>query len=92
MTFAKPDNSLGGKDAADAAMPLAMASVGQEVALSHIRGGRSLSHRLAEMGLTPGMEFEIVANNRGGPCVVLVKGTRMMIGRGMIDKIFVVRV
>jgi ferrous iron transport protein A len=73
-------------------LPLKNASQGDVVRLVDIRGGARLQHRLAEMGLTPGMEFEIVANNRGGPCVVLVKGTRMMIGRGMIDKIFVVRV
>ena len=83
-----PDNQSDQKSP----LPLKMTSQGDTVQLVNIRGGVRLQHRLAEMGLTPGMEFEIVANNRGGPCVVLVKGTRMMIGRGMIDKIFVVRV
>ena len=83
-----PDNK------SDQTPPLAlkMTSQGDTVRLVDIRGGARLQHRLAEMGLTPGMEFDIVANNRGGPCVVLLKGTRMMIGRGMIDRIFVVRV
>ena len=35
-------------------MPLAMALVGQNVRFVSARGGRGLSHRLAEMGLTPG--------------------------------------
>jgi Fe2+ transport system protein FeoA len=73
-------------------LSLKMTSQGDTVRLVDIRGGARLQHRLAEMGLTPGMEFDIVANSRSGPCVVLLKGTRMMIGRGMIDKIFVVRV
>ena len=73
-------------------LSLKMTSQGDTVRLVEIRGGVRLQHRLAEMGLTPGMKFEVVTNNRGGPCVVLVKGTRMMIGRGMIDKIFVVNV
>lgn len=73
-------------------LPLKMTSRGDTVRLVEIRGGMRMQHRLTEMGLTPGMEFEVVANNRGGPCVVLVKGSRMMVGRGMIDKIFVTRV
>ena len=85
---------VGSGDQSDQKSPLSlrMASRGDTVRLVDIRGGMRLQHRLAEMGLTPGMEFEVVANNRGGPCVVLVKGTRMMIGRGMIDRIFVVHV
>ena len=72
-------------------LSLGMTSQGDTVRLVDIRGGIGLQHRLAEMGLTPDVKFEIVSNNRGGPCVVLLKGTRMMIGRGMIDRIFVVR-
>ena len=70
-------------------LSLMMASKGDTVRLVDIRGGARIQHRLAEMGLTPGMKFDVITNNRGGPCVILVKGTRMMIGRGMIDKIFV---
>jgi len=73
-------------------LSLGMTSQGDTVKLVDIRGGMRLQHRLAEMGLTPGMKFEVVANARGGPCVILIKGTRMMIGRGMVDRIFVVRV
>ena len=73
-------------------LSLGMTSQGDTVELVDIRGGTGLQHRLAEMGLTRGAKFEVVSNNRGGPCVVLVKGTRMMIGRGMIDRVFVVRV
>jgi len=82
----------GKKSDQKSSLPLRMTSEGDTVKLVDIRGGARLQHRLAEMGLTPGMKFEIVANNRGGPCVVLVKGTMMMIGRGMIDRIFVHRV
>ena len=73
-------------------LSLKMTSQGDTVKLVDVHGGAHLQHRLAEMGLTPGAEFKIVANANSGPCVVLVKGTRMMIGRGMIDRIFVVRV
>ncbi|MCK5113394.1 MAG: ferrous iron transport protein A [Phycisphaerae bacterium] len=81
-----------GKNSPNSSLPLKDASQGDTVKLMDIRGGARLQHRLAEMGLTPGTEFKVVSNSRSGPCVVLVKGTRMMIGRGMIDRVFVVRV
>jgi ferrous iron transport protein A len=70
-------------------MPLMEAATGEEVRLAEIRGGRGLSHRLAELGLTPGTRMRIVANNHAGPLIVSVKESRLMLGRGMIDRIFV---
>ena len=70
-------------------MPLAMALVGQRVrfvGVSH--GGAGLSHRLAEMGITPGEEIKII--NRGpGPFIVEVRGTRFFLGRGMVHRLLV---
>jgi len=71
------------------AMPLMQAATGEEVKLAEIRGGGRLTHRLAEMGLTPGTRMRIVANNHPGPFIVSVKESRLMLGRGMIDRIFV---
>ena len=69
-------------------MPLAMALVGQTVRFVGARGGRGLSHRLAEMGLTPGEAIEVL--NRGpGPFIVNVRGTRLVLGRGMVGRIYV---
>ncbi|HET6427969.1 MAG TPA: FeoA family protein [Phycisphaerae bacterium] len=69
-------------------MPLAMALVGQTVRFISARGGRGLSHRLAEMGLTPGETLEVL--NRGpGPFIVNVRGTRLILGHGMVGRIFV---
>jgi len=63
--------------------------IGQEVQLAEIRGGRGLTHRLAEMGLFPGVRMRIVSNNHFGPFIVSVRESRLMLGRGMIDRIFV---
>ncbi|MCK4627081.1 MAG: ferrous iron transport protein A [Phycisphaerae bacterium] len=70
-------------------MPLAMTLVGQTVTFAGIRNaGRGLAHRLAEMGLTPGENLEII--NRGpGPFIVAVKGSRFVLGRGMVHRILV---
>ena len=76
-------------NASGSAMPLAMALVGQTVTLvAVISGGRGLMHRLAEMGLTPGESMEVI--NRGpGPFIVSVRGTRLVLGRGMVQRILV---
>ena len=71
------------------AMPLTMATEGQEVDLVEIRGGRGMTHRLTEMGLTPGVRMKVVAAGRAGPLIVNVKESRLMLGRGMIHRIYV---
>jgi Fe2+ transport system protein FeoA len=91
----KPDQPPRTADGADAppqrptpAMPLSMFKPGQLLRLSEIRGGRRLQHRLAEMGLTPGSRFEVVVQKSRGPVIVNVKGARLMLGHGMIHRIY----
>lgn len=72
-----------------AAIALARARIGQQVALLRIDGGRAFQHRLAEMGLTPGIHFTILSKGRPGPMIVAVKDTRLVLGQGMMDKVFV---
>ncbi len=71
------------------AMPLLMAAEGQEVTLAEVRGGKEFLLRLAEMGLTPGARFRILQKGRPGPFIVSVKESRLVLGRGMIHRIFV---
>ncbi len=71
------------------AMPLAVANVGEEVALAGINGGDRLVHRLAEMGLIPGARFKIISKGQPGPFIILVKETRLVLGRGMIHAVTV---
>ena len=73
----------------DPAMPLAMASIGQEVILAEVHGGRQFLHRLAEMGLTPGTKFRIMNKGMPGPYIINVKDGRLVLGRGMIHRVFV---
>ncbi len=67
---------------------LSCVSVGQIVTLAKINAGRRLTHRLTELGLTPGVEFSIVQDN-GGPLMICVRGSRIAIGREMAKKILV---
>jgi Fe2+ transport system protein FeoA len=41
------------------------------------------------MGFVPGVELRVVNNSGGGPLIVLVKGSRLMLGRGVAHKMLV---
>lgn len=71
--------------------PLAAAALGQRLRLVHIDAGKQLTHRLTELGLTPGVELMIV-HDSGGPMVVSVRDSRVAIGRGMASKMRVAAV
>jgi ferrous iron transport protein A len=68
-------------------MPLSMVSEGKRAILKKITGGRQLRGRLAALGLLPGTELEVIQNSGHGPFVVAVKGSRIVIGRGMASRI-----
>ena len=70
-------------------MSLAMVDEGKRVRLVAVHSGVGLKGRLAAMGLVPGVEIEVVRNRFRGPFVLEVKGSRMMLGRGMAHKILV---
>lgn len=71
------------------AMPLAMVKAGQCVHLVAVDAGRGLQARLADMGLVPGVEIEVVSNALHGPFIVAVKGCRMVLGHEITQKIMV---
>lgn len=59
------------------------------VKLVAIDAGQGLRSRLLAMGLVPNVRITVVSNNHPGPFVVSVKGTKMVLGRGMAHKIMV---
>ena len=69
-------------------IPLSQAPEGRRMELVDIVAGKRLKHRLAEMGLTPGVEMTIL-QDAGGPLLVSVRDSRVAIGRGMAQKLLV---
>jgi Fe2+ transport system protein FeoA len=69
--------------------PLSSVSAGSSVLLRRIRAGRDLAARLSALGFVPGATVDVHRNSPHGPLVVQVKGSRLMLGRGMADKIAV---
>jgi len=59
------------------------------VRLVKIDAGRMLKARLAAMGLLPGCQFKVLNNGHPGPFLIDLKGSRIVLGRGMAGKIFV---
>ena len=76
-----------GRDAA--VISLAEAESDRDLQLVEIRGGRGIRHRLAEMGFAPGVLFRVIRQGRPGPLVVLLKGSRLVIGWHMAERMFV---
>jgi len=63
------------------------ATAGQQARLVRIEAGRGLTHRLSELGLTPGVELTVMQADRHGPILVSVRGSRIALGRGMAHKL-----
>lgn len=52
-------------------------------------GGRIVNNRLTSLGFTPGVEINVVQNYGRGPLIVIVRGSRVALGRGEARKIIV---
>lgn len=81
------DHASKSKDSA--MMPLAMAVAGQELILVRVTGGRKIQHRLAEMGLGPGVHFTVHSRGQPGPFIISLKDSRLVLGRGIVQSVFV---
>lgn len=66
---------------------LAQLTEGARATLLAIHGGQQIRGRLAAMGLLPGTKIEVVQNSGHGPFVVSVRGSRIVIGRGMAARL-----
>ena len=72
----------------EADMPLTAVQAGQQVRVRLVDAGNSLKARLSAMGLTQGMTAEVLSSN-GGPIILSVMGSRLVLGRGMAAHILV---
>ena len=75
---------------ADGSVALSSLADGARAHLTRVEAGHGLRSRLTAMGLRPGVEVRVVNNRGAGPFVVAVYGTRIVLGRGMAHKVYVV--
>jgi Fur family ferric uptake transcriptional regulator len=67
-------------------LPLAAASAGERVRVTGYLGGRQSQQRLADMGLTPGTEIEVLTSE-GGPMMIACRGARLAVGQQLATKL-----
>jgi ferrous iron transport protein A len=64
---------------------------GETAFILDFQGGQAVNNRLASLGFTPGVEVNMIQNYHSGPLIVVVRGTRVALGRGEAAKIIVNR-
>ena len=57
-----------------------------------INGGESIRNKVLSMGLLPGKTVQVISKQKKGPVIIKINGTRLVIGRGMSEKIYVSQV
>jgi ferrous iron transport protein A len=63
---------------------------GQSAVIIAVNGGRMLSKRLADLGLTTGTEIKVLRRTLfSGPVQIEASGSRLVLGRGLAAKILV---
>jgi ferrous iron transport protein A len=67
--------------------PLCRFRQGDKVKVEDLEGCRQARAKLYAMGLTPGTVLEVVSTGRG-PCRLKVRGTDLVLGRGLSQKVF----
>lgn len=64
--------------------------LGQEAEIFSVAGGWMANKRLADLGLTPGTKIKIVRKAPFlGPIEIEVRGSRLVLGRGLARKVLV---
>jgi len=72
-----------------AKIPLIMLSENEEAVIVEVNGGMGLTRRLSEMGFTYGTKLKVLHSSPPGPILVMVRGSRIALGRGVAMKIMV---
>lgn len=69
-------------------IPLSMLRLGERARLSSVKANDGLTNRLNALGLTSGVEVRVI-QDAGGPLLVSVRDSRVALGHGMAQKIYV---
>jgi ferrous iron transport protein A len=72
-------------------LPLTELPTGTSGVLVGVSAGKGLAGRLTSLGFTPGVEVMMLQNYGHGPLMVSVRGTRVALGRGEAEKIWIER-
>lgn len=68
-------------------MTLHDAKIGAIYTVSSLNLDRAITRRLEALGLTKGTVIKVLNRNRGGSIIVMVRGSRLAIGKKIADMI-----
>lgn len=69
-------------------MPLNFVGIGKFAKINSVQGGENMCKKIMEMGMNTGVVIKIMKND-SGPLIVKVGETRLVLGRGMAQKVMV---
>ena len=72
--------------------PLDKIPAGTGAQIVAIEAGTGLKNRLASMGLLVDVGVQVIRNDGAGQIIINVKNSKVILGRGMSHKIFVIKV
>ena len=70
-------------------LPLAFLPEGASGTVHKVQGGNGSSRHLEEMGFAPSAMVKVLKSSQSGAILVLVKNSRVALGRGMAMKILI---
>lgn len=70
-------------------MPLALAQIGETKKITTFHGSDDIKRHLQDLGFTKGQTVQVMSENASG-MILLVKGVRIALNRGLAQKIMVV--
>ena len=69
------------------ALPLTLLPPGTRARVVSVEGGFGFVRRLAEMGISPGIQVLSLRGGTGGPVIIEVRSSRLVMGRGMAQRV-----
>lgn len=69
-------------------MSLTMVSIGEEKIIKEIRAKEEVKRHLQNLGFITGEKIEVISENNSG-LILMVKGSKIALNRGMANKIIV---
>jgi Fe2+ transport system protein FeoA len=76
---------------AEVRVSLVGVAAGESVSIRDLEGDQAFLSRLLPLGFTPGARLRVIQNPGRGPLIVIVRDTRVALGRGEAEKILVER-
>lgn len=70
-------------------MTLSSVSSGVSVRVLRLDPGEGARQKILSLGIRPGSELKVQSYNKNGPLVIRLDGSRIALGRGLAERIYV---